>query len=144
MTVSGLEFSAQVSDWVKQTERRMTAVFREATQRVVSTAQRRIPVDTGFARASIRGSLSAMPAIDPSFKGTKGASYGDTSGQVTLVIADANIGQTIYVGWTANYVEFLENGHSQQAPSGFVRLAAMEWPRIVREVSSEAKGRAGV
>ena len=144
MTVSALEFSAQVSDWVKKTEARMTAVFRESTQRVVSAAQARIPVDTGFARASIRGSLSSMPQIDPSFHGTKGNSYSDTTGQVTLVIAGANVGQTIYIGWTANYVQFLENGHSQQAPSGFVRLAALEWPRIVSEVSAEAKGRAGV
>ncbi len=143
MTVSNLQFSAQVSDWVKQTQARMTAVFRESTQRVVSAAQARIPVDTGFARASIRGSLDSMPQIDPAFRGQPGNTYAD-SGEVTLVIAGATLGQTIYVGWTANYVIYLENGHSQQAPSGFVRLAAMEWPRIVSEVSAEAKSRAGV
>jgi hypothetical protein len=144
MTVSGLQFSAQVSDWVKQTEARMTAVFRESSQRVVSAAQSRIPVDTGFARASIRGSLSAMPPIDSSFKGAKDGSYGDTTGQVTLVIAGATIGQTIYVGWTASYAGALEYGHSQRAPAGFVRISAAEWPRIVAEVSAEAKSRAGV
>ncbi len=142
MTINNLQFGADVSNWVKKTQARMTAVFRESTQRVVAQAQKRIPVDTGFARASIRGSLESMPPIDPAFHGEKGNTYSD-SGEVTLVIAGAQIGQTIYVGWTANYVGFLEMGHSQQAPSGFVRLAALEWPRIVREVSVEAKSRAG-
>ncbi len=122
----------------------MTAVFRESTQRVVSAAQRRIPVDTGFARASIRASLSAMPPIDPNFtnKARQTASY--DPGEISLVIAGAKIGQTIHIGWTANYAIYLEYGSSKKAPAGFVRISAEEWPRIVREVSAEAKRRAGV
>jgi len=144
MTVSNLQFGADVTDWVRQSSRRMTAVFRESTQRVVTQAQKRIPVDTGFARASIRASLESMPLIDPAFRGERGRAYGDTTGQVSLVINGAQIGQTIFVGWTANYVGFLEYGSSKQAPSGFVRISAQEWPRIVSEVCQEAQSRAGV
>lgn len=141
MATSGLNFAAQVDDWVRQTEQRMTAVFRESTQRTVSRAQERIPVDTGFARASVRASLQSMPPINPASKGEDGRTYPFDGGNITLTIAGAQLGQTIYVGWTASYVGYLENGHSKQAPSGFVGLAALEWPTIVNQVTAELKGR---
>jgi hypothetical protein len=142
MAVNNLDFAATVDDWVKATEQRMTAVFREATQRTVSLAQRRIPVDTGFARASVRASLESMPPIQKGSTGDPGKSYGYDAGNITLTIARAAIGQTIYVGWTAGYVGALENGHSKQAPSGFVGLAAQRWQITVNEVTAEAKSRA--
>lgn len=140
-TVRSLDFAAQVDAWVRKTQARMEAVFRESTQRVVSLAQSRIPVDTGFARASIQASLSEMPQINSSKQGEKGKTYGDSTPAIALVISNAKIGGAIYVGWTAAYVLALEYGHSKQAPSGFVRVSAQEWPRVVREVTQEAKGR---
>lgn len=144
MAVSGLNFSAQVDDWVRATDQRMTAVFKESTQRVASIASNGVPVDTGFARASVRASLEQMPSIDPNARGAEGASY-DASGalgEITAVITNAQLGQTIYVGWTASYVIYLEYGHSKQAPAGFVRIAAEQWGQIVNEVTAEAKTRA--
>jgi hypothetical protein len=135
------KFSATVSAWVRKSDERMLAVFRESAQRTVSLAQRRIPVDTGFARASVRASLEAMPLIDPKASKPKQGTFTFNATEIVLVIAKAKLGQTIYVGWTANYVGELERGHSQQAPSGFVRLAALQWKQTVREVSEEAKAR---
>lgn len=136
-------FSAQVDAWVLKSQRRMLAVFRESAQRTISVAQSRIPVDTGFARASVRASLEAMPPIDPGSTNTKGSSVGYNSSEIVLTIAGAELGQTIYVGWTANYVGLLEQGSSKQAPSGFVRLAALQWQQTVNEVVAEAKARVG-
>lgn len=142
MAASNLSFSTQVDDWVRRTEQRMTAVFRESTQRVVSIAQAGIPVDTGFARASVRGSTESMPQIEPSRSGATGQNYAYNGTEIILAIAGAEIGQTIFIGWTAAYVLALEYGHSKQAPSGFVRLAAAQWPVIVDAVTQEAKARA--
>lgn len=138
MPVNNLEFGAQVSAWVAKTEARLEAVFRASTQKVVSEAQRLIPVDTGFARASIRASLDAMPQTEPD-SGQAGQTYSYDAGAISTVIANARLGQTIYIGWTANYAPYLEYGHSSQAPSGFVRIAAMQWPRFVQQASAEAK-----
>lgn len=143
MAVSGLQFSATVGAWARKSEARMRAIFRESAQRTVSYAQERIPVDTGFARASVRASLASMPPINKGFVGEKGATYSPNAGFVTGVIASAGIGQTIHVGWTAAYVLALEYGHSRQAPSGFVRLAAQRWPQTVRAVTAEARQRSG-
>lgn len=143
MATSNVNFSAQIDAWVRKTETRKLAVLRESTQRVVAQAQSRIPVDTGFARASIRASLSEMPPIVKDSHGEEGQTYGYDSGEVSTVIAGAQLGDTIYIGWTAAYVGALENGHSKQAPSGFVAVSALEWPRIVNEVTAEAKNRSG-
>lgn len=138
-----LNFAASVDDWVKKTDQRMLAVFRESTQRVTSLANNAIPVDTGFARASVQASTESMPPIISGSKGENGRAYPGNFGQVSAVIANARLGQTIYVGWTASYVLPLEYGHSKQAPSGFVRIAAAQWERVVSEVTQEAKSRAG-
>lgn len=139
------EFDVKVSKWVRETTQRMEAVFKESSKRVVRIAQvgvPHIPVDLGFARASIRASAAEMPKIDSNFTNKEGQTYPYDEGDVILTINGITMGQTLFVGWTASYVGELEKGHSQQAPSGFVRLAALQWLRIVREVSAELKQRA--
>jgi hypothetical protein len=136
-----LNFSAAVDDWCKENEARLLAVFKESSQRVVSLAVNGVPVDTGFARASIRASTSEMPQIDPN---AKGGAYINGFDTVTLTIAGLELGATLYAGFTAAYIGPLEYGHSKQAPNGFVRIAAEQWPQIVSEVSAEAKARSQV
>lgn len=138
----GLNFSGQVSAWVAKTEKRMEAVMRASVQELVSRCQDRIPVDTGFARASIQASLDAFPEVVSDSRGEPGGSYAPTNA-VPVVIAQMKLGDTIHVGWTASYVIYLEYGHSQQAPSGFVRVSALEWPQIVSKISRTAEARAG-
>lgn len=143
MPVNALEFSKQVDAWTKKTEQRMLAVFRESTKRVISLAQQTVPVDTGFCRASLQVSLESMPQVIPGSRPESGHSYSYNEGAIITTIANAQLSQTVYAGWTASYAIYLEYGHSQQAPSGFVRISAMQWPQIVSQVISEAKGRAG-
>ena len=138
----GLQFGHQVDEWTRQTEARMLAIFRGSTQEVVSRMQARIPIDTGFARASIVASTHSMPLIDKKAYPADGASekaYPYEAAQITVVIVGASLGETIYVGWTAAYVVYLEWGHSMQAPLGFVGITAAEWPGIVREQIALAK-----
>lgn len=134
------QFTATVSNWVKETPQRLRGVFRESTQRVASNAANGVPIDTGFARASVRASLDAMPFADKDKPKDVQAVPFDFS-DVVLTIAKAELEDTIFIGWTANYAIFLEYGHSAQAPSGFVRIAAEQWPQIVSEVSAELKQR---
>lgn len=138
--MAGTAFSATVDAWARMSQARLLAIFRASTQRVVSKAQGRIPVDTGFARASVRGSLQSMPKIQAGFTGD-GQSIPYDPGNILLIIAGATLKDVVYIGWTANYVGYLEEGSSQQAPSGFVRISAMEWPRIVSQITMEAKQR---
>jgi hypothetical protein len=134
-----LDLGAQLDDWAKQSKERMMAVYKGSVQEFVSRAQRRIPVDTGFARASIRASFDSMPQINDAIKGEPGKHYSFDMSQITLLINSAKPGQTIYIGWTANYVIYLEWGHSDQAPNGFIGVTALEWPQIVAGEIEKAK-----
>lgn len=115
----------------------MTAVFRESARRTISTAISYTPVDTGFLRASVRVSTQAMPQVDPGATG--GAAGG--GGEYVMAIAGAQLGQTIYAGWTAAYGPFVEFGTSKMAPRAFVGRAAAQWPATVRQVSQELRTR---
>jgi len=141
--MAGVTFGATVSDWAAAADRRQVAIFKESTQRMDTLMQARIPVDTGFARASIRASTEAMPPIEATAAKPKAEkdSFQYDPMAISLVIASAKPGQRIFVGWTANYVQFLELGHSKQAPTGFIRVSALEWPRIVATVTQELKAR---
>jgi hypothetical protein len=143
MATTSLNFGAQIDTWVKQSEQRMTAVFRESTQRTVSIAQSIVPVDTGFLRASVRASIGSMPPIDPKSRGAAGGAYNANDGQVTLTIAGANLGQTIFVGYTANYAGHVHDGTSRTRPQPFVALACAQWPATVSRVVDDLKGRSG-
>lgn len=136
-----MTFTAKVDQWVADAPELLNAVFRDATQTTVEIAQDTIPVDTGFARASIRASLESMPQIDPNASAPyipgreprSGATVPYAGTEIVTTIANATLEDTIHIGWTANYVEFLEFGHSSQAPTGFVRNAALQWPQTVSE-----------
>lgn len=138
--MANLSFGAQIEEWVKETEQRMTAVFRESARRTISTAISYTPVDTGFLRASVRVSTQSMPQVDPKATGTGTAAPG---GDYVMAIAVAELGQTIYAGWTAAYGPYVEFGTSKMAPRAFVGRAAAQWGAIVRQVSQELKSRAG-
>lgn len=142
MATSTLDFAAVVDDWAKESADRLERIWKASTQELGSIANNGVPVDTGFARASFRASTEAMPAIDKNATNKSGAPVSGV-GEIAAVIASATLGGTIYMGWVAAYIEYLEFGHSQQAPQGFARLAAAQWPTIVSGVVAEAKSRVG-
>lgn len=138
-------FSATVSKWVSDVEEVHLAVFREASKRVVEDmlvprgAGGNLPVDTGFLRASVRASTSEMPTLIEGAKPVKGATY-SPDGQVNLVIAGAELGETLFVGFTAIYARRVNYSTGYL----FVELAAAKWQQIVSQVEAELLQRAGL
>jgi hypothetical protein len=141
MAVSNLDFGATIDAWANESADRMERIFKASTQKLGSIANNGVPIDTGFARASFRASTDSMPMIDPNATNKHGLSMSFDIGEISVVIASASLGQTIFMGWSAAYILPLEFGHSKQAPQGFARLAAAQWPAIVSEVTAEAKVR---
>lgn len=142
-------FAASVDAWVQATKERAEVVFKESAQRVVSEMQTPVgaggnmPVDTGYLRASLTASTSSMPTLREGAAPSEGQKYTYDGGQIALVIAGADLGQTVYVGYVANYARHQEYGSNGRAGRGFVRLAAARWGQIVAEVTAEAKAAAG-
>lgn len=134
-------FSAQVNAFIAKSEQRMVATLHGAAQDLAEGVTKPVAkggnmrVKTGFLRASLMASTSAMPLIDPNAKPPSNAaddSYDWDSNQVNLVIAGSDIGQTIYFGFTASYARYREY------EDGFVRLAAQRWQQIVDANAAKA------
>jgi len=137
------KFSADVGSWVRQSEKRIKAVRNEAAQTMASEIRKpvsqggRMKIDTGYLRASLMGSTSQMPSINPEGVPGEGQTY-SAGDEIALVIAGASITDTIYMGFTAAYArprEYLD---------GFVRLPAQRWQQIVQETVLKLKSRAQV
>lgn len=145
-----LSFSAQVAAFAEKIPGAVDAVFKESVQEVVSEMQTpvgaggRMRVDTGFLRASLMASTASMPQINPSMKPVEGKSYSYDEGQIEAVIVGADIGDTLFLGYTAAYAGHREYGVNGQAPDAFVRSAAQRWDVIVEAKASELKRRLGL
>ncbi len=141
-------FSAAVSAFVKETKARQEAVFKESVQRVVEVMQTPVakggnmPIDTGFLRASLLAVIGDQLPVTRDAPAA-GGRFEYTGDQVNLVIATADLNDTITVAYTANYARHVEYGARGRPGRRFVFLAAQQWPRIVEEVAREAQARAG-
>lgn len=136
-------FSASVDRWVLETQRRMLAVFQTAAQFVIEDMIGRTRVDTGFLRASVvvstNGPAPMSRALPP---GSTNNQY-SVPEQYSLAIAGADIGETIWATYTANYAAHREYGTHGQSGDGMVRLSAQNWPQHVKTATAMAKARSG-
>ena len=117
-------FSASVDAWVMESKRRMMAVFQTALQYTVEEVIDRTPVDTGFLRASFKGSDAGFAPVTQG-RGIAGGGY--SVQPYALVIAGLDDGDTFYGNFTANYAVYVENGSRGRAGRHMVKLAAQNW-----------------
>lgn len=133
-------FEADVGEWVRKVEGALELVFREACQEVVSELNSLVPVSTGFLRASLRASTSAMPSLTASEVGP----VPQQGGAIELVIAGADEGDTIYLGYTANYGAYVHYGANGRPGRPWVDMIAQRWQQIVAAKSAEVRARLGL
>jgi len=126
---------SKIMDEIKADHRRIAVgTALEAFGRLII----RSPVDTG------RFKGNWMIAADNEPEGYDVNKF-DKNGASTLGAASAlqfQLGQTIKIRNNLPYAVPLEYGHSQQAPSGLVRITSSELPQIVKNVGAglAAKG----
>lgn len=134
-----LSFTAGVDAWVQQTRARMGAVVKTATENVVEEIVSRTPVDTGFLRASLTASLDGPLPMRNALPADAQPGMFDAPTGYSLVIEGAELGQTIWVTFTAAYASFVEYGTKVQNPAAMVRLSAQNWPFHVESAVRQAK-----
>jgi hypothetical protein len=122
-------FSATVDKWISDSEEKMEAVFKTAVQFTIDEALDRTPVDTGFLKSSMTVSLSGFAPLRD-----KGFSLNNTAYE--LVIAGADLGDTIYANYVANYAQHVENGSRGRAGRHMVKLAAQRWQSHINRAVS--------
>jgi len=89
------------------------------------------PVDTGRARGSWRVSIGS-PVLNESGINDRTGSY--ALGVGASVINRVRNMQTIWLTNSVPYIEKLEQGHSNQAPSGMVSLTMREMAVLLRTI----------
>ena len=134
-------FAATVGQWAEKVEGALEAVFKEAAQELVSQLNQLVPVDTGFLRSSLMASTTAMPALT---RANPGMSVPADLGDILLVINSADLGDTIYLGYTANYAAFVHFGAQGRSPRPWVTMVAQRWEMIVAEKAGEVERRLGL
>lgn len=117
---------------------RQEAIFRQTVQTLAHRSNTpiaqggKLPVDTGFLRASQAGSRIGMP-YGPT-KGQRNQVYATPfAGPIELIVAQSNIGDTVWIGWTAEYAIYME------ARYGFMRSEAQNWQFIVQQATNEVR-----
>lgn len=134
-----MKFSDQVAKWAGDKAIPMaTAIVKKSAEKLAEEANTsrfkggNTPVDTSFLINSLYAAIGSVPS-GPSVK-PKGFSVTNwDSSQVTVVINGMDLGDTLYLGWTAEYAPYMENRY------GFARLAAQNWKNIVSETTIEAR-----
>lgn len=147
-------FAADVADWALKVEGAVEVIFRESAQELAremdllleqtvydqpisSSGYRR----TGFLRASLVASPVAMPLMT---RDNPGVPVPPDLGDVILVINGAELGGTIYLGYTANYAAFVHYSANGQSGRPWVTMTAQRWEIIVDRVSAQVKSRLGL
>lgn len=59
-------------------------------------------------------------------------------GDILLVINRADLGDTIYLGYTANYAAYVYYGARGNAPRPWVTMVAQRWTAIVADEAADA------
>ncbi len=133
-------FVATTNQWVRDSKKRLTAVFLESAQQLFSDAQKPVgaggnmPIDTGFLRASLVigvGGSEASVIFGSSTEAKLGADP-----DISVAIASATAGDTIFGGWTAEYAAYQHFviGHL------WVDKAVQNWQSIVTANVQRLKG----
>lgn len=133
--MAGKSFDAAVSAWAQKAERRIVGVFREASRIAAAEMMRpksaggHMPVLSGRLQRSLMASTAAMPQVQ-----WRAKDFPPNESEIAGVIAGAEIGQTIYLGFRAPYAQKAEYDEG----NGFVRLTAQRWQEIVAEATKRA------
>ena len=121
-------FAAQVAEFERKTLAKLLRIIRIAAQDVFADAQKpvgeggRMPVDTGFLRNTAQSGLN-------------GFTIGEGPDAYVLSLAQMNIGDTVYIVWTAEYARHVEYGTTRMPARFFMRGAAQKWQMFVNQAA---------
>jgi hypothetical protein len=146
-------FTAQIEAWALKVEGAIEAVFHESVQELVEQADELLkdmvydqpPASsgykrTGFLRSSVVVSTSSMPLANR----PQGAPDTGYMAEIEVQIAGAELGTTLFIGWTANYSGYVHFGANGTPPRPWVSMVAQRWTAIVEGKAAELRQRLGL
>jgi hypothetical protein len=142
-------FAASISEWAKNELGAAEAIFQTAAQTVAHEVVKpladggNMPVQTGNLRRSLMASTAEMPTVK-----ADQTTFRDSG--IELVIAGAELGSTVFLGFQAAYAARVNFGFVgtdslgrvyNQTGRAFVDKVAQRWPAIVAEAEVTVRAR---
>jgi hypothetical protein len=134
--MSNAAFRRAYAAIIERAGQRAEQVVRASALGLGASIVRRSPVDTGRFKNNWQygaGAINTDTSAPPDSSG---------AGSITRIQQGLNgwkPGQTIYITQSLPYAYRLEHGWSQQAPSGMVRLAVLEFESQVRKAAADLR-----
>lgn len=134
------EFAQRIKVIAKGVETNADRIVKQAAIAIDQTVVLATPVDTGRARSNwlTQAGYPRRDTIDPYAAGkglgkSEGANAQAAIQQGLTAITAHKSGQDIYISNNLPYIQKLNDGHSAQAPAGFVEKAIQSGVRAVRK-----------
>ena len=120
-----MSFSDDIKRWKQKTIITADKIFRGTCFEIFSKIIKRTPVKTGRLRGNWQAELNRIPTGDVDTKGNAALSgAAQTTGK-------AKITDSVYLVNNLPYAGVIENGRSNQAPAGMVKVTIAEFKSIV-------------
>lgn len=122
MEIDTRRFNADVRKFGKQMKVSVAKATQLAALKVFAGVVRRTPIDTKVARGSWTVGIGGKPQY---YVAKPGLTESQVLARSALIRASKNA-KVIYISNYAHYIGYLENGYSQQAPTGMAALTLLE------------------
>lgn len=146
-------FAATVAGWCDRVPEALLALFRECasdlvqeltdelSSRVYETPESPNYKRTQFLLASLLASTTEMPKAN---RDNPGGPVTVSFDQVEFVINNAELGETLYLGYSSSYGPYVHSGTSRMPPRPWVDAVAQRWDSIVQRRAADVGKRFGL
>jgi len=131
-----MSFAGDIRKFRSKTKERTEKVFRGTALSLLGKVILRTPVDTGRLRGNWQVNIGKAPTGTTEDTDQNG---GPTINKGGFVIDGLQIGKSLFIVNNLEYAEDIENGGSNQAPAGMLKVTVAEYQDIVRQQTRKNK-----
>ena len=125
-----MSFSGDIRRFNEKVEKAASAVFRGTALNLFAKVVKRTPVKTGRLRANWMSQINSAPSTTTEATDKSGRTAIQSANSTT---ARAKLGDSIFLANNLPYAQAIEDGHSNQAPAGMVKVTVAEFKQAVAE-----------
>lgn len=125
-----MSFSGDIRRFNEKVEKSANAIFRGTALNLFGKIVKRTPVLTGRLINNWRAGINSAPTETTSATSQNGTLSRQSANSAT---ARAKLGDSIYFVNNLPYAQAIEDGHSQKAPAGMVKVTVAEFKQAVAE-----------
>jgi hypothetical protein len=123
-------FTINMAKFNVQTLEQADMIRRKIILEVLRGVVKRTPVDSGRARGNWQASISKPISREVDRKDKTGSS---TVSEESGTVQSSSPDDTLYLTNNVPYILILEDGRSNQAPNGMLKVTLAQFPYIVKE-----------